>query len=598
VSASAWVSGPLAAGLAVAAYAASLRRYGIFDLADEGVLLAQAWRVAQGEVPYVDFSTGYGPLYFRLQGALVGAGGIEAVRWALVAVHAASAGVLHALTRRLAGPALAAVAVAVQVAFFLAVAPRQGAPFNLPYPAWYAGLLVAGTALLLAGRPPRASRLVVAGALAGTAFAMKPNSGLLLAAGVAVWAVLDGPRGAHAGPFGAAVLGLAVVGAAALVAPTGVSLAAVVLVAPVMALAVLGARRGAPDGEVGRRLLALGAGFGAVAAVFLGPYLVALGAWRFAREVLLLGAGVAQVYALPFPWPALAGTLVGVAAFGPAGRRPRPLVLAGLAALALGLVVGAGEGGSLRGAVRTGAETAAFVCVPLGLWGVLAALRRRHERELLAPAAVGVLAALQLYPRPDFVHLMPLGPVLLPLMLQAWRSAARRLPLSPGALGLVCVGMPLLVAGGRSLPTAAVLGHAVSGRLARVTLGGAELVVEPAGAGTLRAIAAAAEALRTGTGPEERVLTFPACGVVPFFARRLPAGPHDYFYPGRPDRAEAAALAAWLAEARPRLAVTCAADGTEVAAAWDYYPEMVALIGTRYAVRLEQPPFRVHALRE
>ena len=58
---------PLAAGLVVAAYAAALRPYGIFDYVDEGLLLVQALRAARGQVPYVDFHTGYGPLYFRLQ---------------------------------------------------------------------------------------------------------------------------------------------------------------------------------------------------------------------------------------------------------------------------------------------------------------------------------------------------------------------------------------------------------------------------------------------------------------------------------------------------------------------------------------------------
>src|SRR6185369_12262265 len=98
----------LAAGLAVAVYVACLRRYGIFDPADEGLLLVQAWRTAHGQMPYVDFHTGYGPLYFRLQSILVAAGGLAAVRWMLVLIHGAAAAFLYALARRLCGPALAA----------------------------------------------------------------------------------------------------------------------------------------------------------------------------------------------------------------------------------------------------------------------------------------------------------------------------------------------------------------------------------------------------------------------------------------------------------------------------------------------------------
>src|SRR5207237_769005 len=77
---------PLAAGLVVAAYTAALRRYGVFDPVDEGLLLVQALRTAHGQVPYVDFHTGYGPLYFRLQAWLLEAGGWDAIRWGLVAV--------------------------------------------------------------------------------------------------------------------------------------------------------------------------------------------------------------------------------------------------------------------------------------------------------------------------------------------------------------------------------------------------------------------------------------------------------------------------------------------------------------------------------
>jgi len=71
--------GPLAAGLVVGLYAAAFRHYGIFDLADEGTLLVQAARVAHGQAPYVDFHTGYGTVYFALQGLLVRLGGLDAI---------------------------------------------------------------------------------------------------------------------------------------------------------------------------------------------------------------------------------------------------------------------------------------------------------------------------------------------------------------------------------------------------------------------------------------------------------------------------------------------------------------------------------------
>ena len=90
---------PVVAGLLVAAYVAAFRRYGIYDLADEGLLLAQAARAAAGERPYLDFHTGYGPLYFAVQSRLLEAGGLDAIRGALAVVHGVTAGLTFALAR-------------------------------------------------------------------------------------------------------------------------------------------------------------------------------------------------------------------------------------------------------------------------------------------------------------------------------------------------------------------------------------------------------------------------------------------------------------------------------------------------------------------
>jgi len=94
------------------------------------------------------------------------------------------------------------------------------------------------------------------------------------------------------------------------------------------------------------------------------------------------------------------------------------------------------------------------------------------------------------------------------------------------------------------------------------------------------------------------VLAFPACGIVPFVADRLPAGPLDYFFPGRPERAEVAALTTRLAAAPPRLAVTCDAAGTPLADAWGAYPELVSFLRTRYRERTSAQAFVVHELRK
>ena len=315
---------PLAAGLVVAAYAAALRRYGVFDYVDEGLLLVQALRTARGQVPYVDFHTGYGPLYFRLQAWLLAAGGWDAIRWALVAVHGAGGALLFVLARRLAGPALAWAAVALEVAFFLPVAPGRGAPFNVPYPAWYAGLAGVALAVLLGGgAPARPWRAAVAGVIAGAVTAMKPNSGVLLAAGAAAAVVLGEVRDGGGASLARAVLALVALAVVALVLPSGFTLAAWVLVPPVVGLAALGARRGITDADALRRLAALAAGFVAVAGAAFAPALAALGPGGLAREI---GAGVAALYALPFPWPAAVAAAAGLAMFAVRGRGTEPSV--------------------------------------------------------------------------------------------------------------------------------------------------------------------------------------------------------------------------------------------------------------------------------
>ena len=585
--------GPLAAGLVVGLYTAAFRHYGIFDLADEGTLLLQAARVAHGQAPYIDFHTGYGTLYFALQGLLVRLGGVGAVRAVLVGVHAGVAALLFALARRTAGHALAVVAVALEVSFFLPLAPRQGAPFFVPYPAWYgtlAGLLMM---LLLGDGRIGLLRAACLGVLAGAVFAMKQNTGLLLEGGAAAVLVLAGRPSA----LGRAVLGLLSLGAVVLVVSTGFTAAAWVLAPPVLALTTLGAGRDRSVDPAERQLVALGAGFVAVAAICYVPSLLVLGPERFAREVLLVGAGVAGVYVLPFTWPATLAAAVGAAAFLGASRRSvRPfLALAVLATLLVAVLVGAAGAAGFRMALRRGAEEAALALVPLILWGALAVCRRRREAMLLAPTTIAVATAPVLYPRPDFSHLMHIAPLLLPLALLLWRIMVDTAALPRRAATMLVLGLPLLAAGLRFVPTVELLARLVSGRVEAIQVGPVRLIGTPEAAAPLHALAAAVDELAARTSVDERVLSFPACGVVPFFAGRLPAGRHDYFYPGRPDRAEMDAFLAALGPVPPHLAVTCAPTSAELGNAWRYYPSMVDVLSTRYRVIVDHPPF---ALRE
>lgn len=592
MSAARRLAGPLLAAAAVASYTAVFRRYGIFDLADEGTLLVQALRSASGQVPYIDFKTGYGPVFFLLQGHLLRLGGVAAIRAALVVTHALAAALVYALGRRLFGAPRAALAVFVGVAFFLPIAPAKGAPFNVPYPAWYAGLaVVLATALLTDDGAPRWNAFF-AGMIAGVTFAVKPNSGGLILVGAVAAIVLDGPE--RAGVVGRAALLGAALAMATLVASGGVGPAFWIFTPLGAALAWLGGVHGAPDRVVVPRLAAAGGGFALAAGMLLAPPFLVLGPAQFAREVLLIGAHVGRLYAQPLAWPALVAATVGLLAFFAPRRLAAPLLVLGALAVAVPLVRGAPRGVA---GLRTGVEQALLVGVPVVLWGALALVRREAARGLVVLAAMTTAAALQLYPRADFLHLMPLGPLLVLLALAVAREVLARFGVSARVTTALVVGVAVLAALGRLAPTALVARDVLAGRTVDVVAGGTRFTIEPDGADVLRALAGAVMRVEELTGARDTVIGFPACGIVTFLADRLPAGPHDYFFPGRPDRAEAAVLALELGADRPPAAVTCSVAGTDLAGAWTYYPEFAGLIDARYRLALDAPPFKVFHVR-
>src|SRR5262249_15646617 len=189
--------------------------------------------------------------------------------------------------------------------------------------------------------------------------------------------------------LGRAGVGWSAAGALGLVLPTGFRGGAWVLAPPVLALTMLGAGRERSGDPVEPQLVALGAGFVVVAAICYVPSLRVLGPERFARGVLLVGAGVAGLYVLPFPSPGARAGAVGVV--GRARRGGRPLLaLAVLATLVVAVLVGAAGAAGLRMALRRGAEEGALALVPLILWGALAVYHRRREAMLLAPTAIAV----------------------------------------------------------------------------------------------------------------------------------------------------------------------------------------------------------------
>ena len=584
------------AGLA-AAYFASFLTYGV-NLEDEGSLLHGIARTLGGEVPYVDFHTGYTPGVFYLNAGLLRLFGrsVVPIRAALALVNAAAVGLLFTLARPLAGGALAAAA-ALGYAAFLPFFAGDFASFNIPYPAWYAGAAWLATQAAFDRFAVRESRaaLVVAGLGAGVAFAFKPNAGVLAllacATGLGLLAAGEGDpdRRAARALLVLAALALLALLAQALVAtltldidwPTFPIIAGGPLV--LVAGRLLWAR--APAAHAVRlapalALLALGA---AVVTLPWLAYLVARLGWaRFLSDVLLLGSGAERVYATPYPlrpgFPALWAPLAAAAiatvgalgvAVGPGRlRRGAALGLSAAAALGVGALVALlarMPEGVLRSVLWEVQETGFFLVPILGIAGVGVVLARLRGgggglgpagRRWLVALVFALVMYLQLYPRADSMHLI----VAVPSALVLGAGAAARVARAwEGVIG-VRAGRLVAAVGASAGALAAVAAVPNYAALARpqVALGTPALPVhvEAEHAADLRALGAVLDYLAAHLAPGAPLFGFPAVALVPFALDRPTPTPYDYFFPGRPDHRAEAEVVRTLAAERPRYLLT------------------------------------------
>lgn len=592
----------------VLAYLGLFRAYG-FDVVDEGTQLAQIDRVAHGARPYLDFETGYTPWYFTLHVALWRAtgAGLLATRSFGVALHALTVALLYAALRRRASALLATSVVVFDVAFLLPVSPRAGAPFNVPYPGWIAAPLALGAQLLAssvvvaraAGAAVGAGAsgvlpLLGAGAFAGAAFAVKPNAGLLVLGGAALATVAGWRRGdVVASLLGALVRAGAVAGAVLLLGRAAHDPAYVVaLLLPV----VLAALRTGPMVAAGaarplRDLIALATGFVLPTASWALPLLRELGAARFAREVLLLdGGGVIDAYLLPFPPPALAaaGLCVAVAIAAGLARLAHAAARDALATYVPAVLLA----GVAFAAVFAGAQPARIVgeeaCLWLGPVALTAALmllpRDADTARLLAVLAFAALWALQLFPRPDLIHVAMGGPPVLVAIGAAWwwlaaplreaREARARL-FSRAAIAvllLACVARALPGLRARLVETQAPLDAGAR----------APLLIAAPYAGEHAWLGEAVRAIDARTAAGEGVFTFPDLAGLAFLADRPAPFFYLYFVPGRPDLAGEQRTIDELERLRPRLAVTGHPRVPAFAAAEGYFARLGAYLDERY----------------
>ena len=314
-----WWVGAVLAALASLLCLWPFRLYG-FDALDEGTQLAQIARVVSGDRPYLDFETGYTPGYFAFASELLeaGEGSLVVLRTFGVLWQALLSGLLWALICRWRGPGVASGATAIYVAFFLPVSLRGGAPFNVPYPGWWtAGAALAAQALV-AEAPPvgrrRVSVFLVVGLLAGVAFSLKPNVGLLLLAASLLAAL---PGWSQVSSFDRVVAGLvrvaAVCGAGAMVGAGAGPTYAPALLLPFLAAVWSAAPQEQGGGRARGDVAGLVIGFVGVVLPWFVPLIGLLGSGAVLRNVLLLDGGVVDAYLLEFPWPEPATWLV---AFG------------------------------------------------------------------------------------------------------------------------------------------------------------------------------------------------------------------------------------------------------------------------------------------
>ncbi len=607
--------------LAGLAYFAAFLDYGL-NLDDEGTLLYQIERVADGQQVYTDFHIGYTPAIYHFHAWIFHTFGVSVIpiRAVLALVNAtALAGLV--LLAGLVAPTWIAWLPAFGYLASIPVHPGEFASFNIPYPVWYnVAFFVWGLlALERFGSGGRLRWLALSGLLAALGFMFKPNVGLLQLAATALGmlSVLPMPRPENRrlsgrssrccwwGLWVSALAGVWIVfSGMAGIREVGVFLLSVTLAARMVAWRSMVAPPPPRVPAVVPSTLVLAASFVIPNILWMVPVYRMLGRQRFLTDVLFIGADFERFYYIEHP-PVfhaliLALTLLGFLALVPRlllrGRLPADVLCAGtlVAAAAVGYV-GVGHALMPEGflaAVGSAYEANVFAVSVMLQWAGLLLLARSvgiDDRSRL-PSLRWVLVVLGsacmycvLYPRTDYMHWVTAAPITLVIaagvlarLAGLWSS---RLSLSRFRASLVHLSWVL--------PVALILAlHIVPGIDATVNVSQGRIERPPRvwlanerapvwiNAGRVvryEALAGVADYLRERTAPDEQVFTFPSLDVVSFLSDRHNPTRHGYFYPRWPGHDVEAEVVGYLMAKRPRFIVVLHKDSLFFGQAWAYY---------------------------
>lgn len=574
--------------LLVLAYLWPFRLYG-FDVVDEGTQLAQLARVVAGDEPYQDFETGYTPGYFALYARLLawGDGTIVTIRTFGAVWQGVLAGGVWAIVRAWGGVPLAVGVTALYVAFLLPVSLRSGAPFNVPYPGWLAAGAALAVQVMVARVSARRIRrrdlvLVSSGLIAGIAFSLKPNAGLLIVAGATLALLPTWAPTALNRTLAAIVRVSASAGALLLLWP-GLSPTYLLALWVPITLVAWRTRPTFSDGDAGLRQLGAGAaGFGVVVLPWLVPLVLSRGPSAVLREVFLLDGGVVAAYLLPFPAPGLATIVLALGALSTFAFRGRPTWWPAIVVASLGL-------GAVVGIAQGPVRVAENVLLWLGPIAIVLGFCERDDvepkpREYAALAFLSVYS-LQLFPRPDALHVLMGGAPLALGTVLLWRRYARAWAAGTAEpfasqLARVALALACLLAIARAGPAWIAR---VGGVVAEAGLGPrAPVVVLETERATYAPVRDRLRAVERLSAAGERIFAFPDQAGLGFLAARRQPYHYLYFVPGRPDHVGEERTLRDLAAASPDLVFLCRPSVPAFAAATEYFTGLVGEIQRQY----------------